>query len=187
MHDDSLDRVLGVLWDSRSYRNALNMLLGLPLGILYFTFISVGLSLSAGLVVLFIGIPLLGFVLSGCSGLGRLDARLMGVQAASWQSGLKSKVSWKAVLYLLLRFPLGIASFVVVITGFATSLALLATPFLYESVPITVGVWRVEEMHEATFLAAIGFVLAIGWLHAINALAGVSKRWARLMLPEASK
>lgn len=49
-------KVFGVLFDPRTYGAILYMLLALPLGIAYFTFVTVGLSLSVGLMILIIGV-----------------------------------------------------------------------------------------------------------------------------------
>lgn len=56
--------LFGVFLDPHTYGAVLYMLLALPLGIAYFTFVTVGLSLSIPLLVLIIGVPvLLTFVL----------------------------------------------------------------------------------------------------------------------------
>lgn len=52
----SFRKVFGVLFDPRTYGAIVYMLLALPLGIAYFTFVTVGLSLSVGLMILIIGI-----------------------------------------------------------------------------------------------------------------------------------
>src|SRR2546423_12781549 len=52
-----LARFFGVYQDPRAYTSLFYMLLTLATGIVYFTFVVTGLSLSAGLAVLIIGVP----------------------------------------------------------------------------------------------------------------------------------
>src|ERR1700729_1004339 len=69
-HASGLRRFFGVFMDVRAYTSLFYMLLSLATGILYFTFVVTGLSLSAGFAVLIIGIPFfLAFV-----GMGRVIA-----------------------------------------------------------------------------------------------------------------
>ena len=53
----ALERFFGVYLDPRSYTSLFYMLLALATGIVYFTFVVTGLSLSAGFAILIIGIP----------------------------------------------------------------------------------------------------------------------------------
>src|SRR5580658_7856914 len=53
----AVGRFFGVFMDVRAYTSLFYMLLSLATGIAYFTFVSVGLSLSAGFAILIIGIP----------------------------------------------------------------------------------------------------------------------------------
>ena len=90
------------------------------------------LSLGAGLLVTFLGVPLLAAGLAGCRGLGAWSgpgrAALLGWTWPSrsrcaladggvmaWVGAvLKSGVSWRHLLYALLHFPWAVFSFVVV-------------------------------------------------------------------------
>jgi hypothetical protein len=49
----------GVVADPQSYLNIVYLLLGLPLGIAYFVVLVTGISLGLGLVVIWVGIPVL--------------------------------------------------------------------------------------------------------------------------------
>jgi uncharacterized membrane protein len=73
-------------FEARSLREFGYVLLGLPLGILMFTFAVTMVSLGAGLLVTFLGVPVLAAALAGCRGLGSLErarARgLLGVEVA---------------------------------------------------------------------------------------------------------
>src|SRR5262249_24364488 len=53
----ALARFFGVYFDPRAYTSLFYMLLTLATGVLYFTFVVTGLSLSAGFAILVIGVP----------------------------------------------------------------------------------------------------------------------------------
>jgi hypothetical protein len=52
-----LRRFFGIFLDPRAYTSLFYMLLTLATGIIYFTFVVTGLSLSAGLAILIVGVP----------------------------------------------------------------------------------------------------------------------------------
>ena len=57
--------VVGVIVNPQSYLNIIYLLLGLPLGIAYFVFVVTGISVGSGLLVIWVGVPILAFVLLG--------------------------------------------------------------------------------------------------------------------------
>src|SRR5258705_9332556 len=60
----------------QTYANLLYLLLALPLGIIYFVFLTVGLALGYGLTVVWVGLPILALVFAGSWGLSTLERRL---------------------------------------------------------------------------------------------------------------
>ena len=62
--------------EQRTYRVLLYLLLGLPLGILYFTIVVTGLSLGIGLIVTLLGIPVLVITLLVVRGLAELEREM---------------------------------------------------------------------------------------------------------------
>ncbi len=96
---------------------------------------------------------------------------------------LANRLTWTGILYLFLKFPLGIASFVIVVVLVAFTGALLAAPF-YFSVDdgIDMGIWQVDALWEALILTITGIPLAIISLHMMNGAAFLHGRLARLML-----
>ena len=194
-----LKRLFGVVTNPQSYLNIVYLLLAFPLGTFYFVFLVTGLSLGVGLSITLLGIPLLGLVLGGSWALCRFErgaAIIMlkvDIPAGSPQpesSGLwsrvkvllKDRVTWTGMLYLLLKFPLGIASFTIVVTLIAVSLALLAAPILYIYVDINLAIWYVDTLSEAFALTLIGVALSFISLHLMNGMAYVSGRMARVLL-----
>ncbi|MBS1766129.1 MAG: sensor domain-containing protein [Acidobacteria bacterium] len=139
----------GVFKDLRAYTSLFYLLLSLATGIFFFTWAVVGLSLSMGLMVLIIGIPVLIAFLGSVRLLalaeGRLVEALLGVrmprrqppieEEKGWKSSLKRLFcdgrTWSSLLYLLLMLPLGVFFFSLMVTMLSTSLALLATPVVH--------------------------------------------------------
>jgi uncharacterized membrane protein len=138
----------GVFLDPRAYTSLFFMLLSLATGIIYFTFAVTGLSLSAGLAVLVIGIPffLLFMALTRVISLaeGRLIEAMTGERmprrpvhrgeaAGFWARVslmLKDRRTWTTLAYLILMLPLGIVYFVIAVVGVSLSLALIFSPLI---------------------------------------------------------
>ncbi len=189
----------GVIIRPRSYLNLLYLLLGLPLGTLYFTVLVTGFSLGIGLMVLaLIGIPILiglWYVVHAFMQLERAMAvGMVGVDVApvdplpAWPGGLWRHFkhfaghapTWKGTAYLLLRFPVGIATFTVAVTLVATSLGMAFAPaYTWTSDDQTWWWWTFDPFWWSFLLIPIGIVLCFVSLHLMNALATVCAKWAR--------
>jgi uncharacterized membrane protein len=138
----------GVFLDPRAYTSLFFMFLSLVTGVLYFTFAVVGLSVSAGFGVLIIGVPFFIAFMAVSRALSLAEGRL--IEAVSGQrmprrpvhqgggvgfwarvgNMLKDWRTWSTLAYFILMLPLGIAYFVIAVTGLSVSLALIATPFI---------------------------------------------------------
>lgn len=153
---DGLRGVFGVPFRLQTYRNLLYLALAFPLGLLYFVFLSVGLSLGVGLAITVVGVPILLAVLAVSTGLATVERELatllLGVEIPtatgetpdSLVGRAKRLVSdagtWKAVVYLGSKFVIGLVSFVVVTTLLVTATSLLVVPFVYDQPGVYVGV-----------------------------------------------
>ena len=144
-------------FEGRSWREFGYVLLGLPIGVLMFVYAVTMLSLGAGLLVTFLGIPVLAAGLAGCRGLGAMErarARgLLGLDVAdpeplrmkkpgvmAWMGAvLKSGTSWRTLLYALLQFPWSVFSFVVAVNFWAYGWALLTYPLWFWLFPMYGG------------------------------------------------
>ena len=188
----AMRRVFGVPFRLESYRNLAYLALAFPLGLFYFTFLVTGLALGFGLYIVVVGLPLLVAVFL-CWRLfirfERLQSRWLlnqamdGDTALPWsqtkkfwpwlKSRLASPVSWKGFAFLLLKFPLGLAAFVIVVTLGALSGALLLAPVLYTRVPFEVFDTTIASAGQAWLLAVIGLMLGLLSLHIFNGVAGV--------------
>ncbi|MFI9613259.1 sensor histidine kinase [Streptomyces sp. NPDC052023] len=144
-------------FEGRTWRELAYVLLGLPISVLMFTYAVTMVALGAGLLVTFLGIPVLAAGLAGCRGLGALErarARgLLGLDVAApeplrprkgslmgWVGAvLKSGTSWRHLLYSVLHFPWAVFSFVVAVNFWAYGWALLTYPVWYWVFPLYGG------------------------------------------------
>jgi uncharacterized membrane protein len=144
-----LRRFFGVFLDARAYTSLFYMLLSIATGIVYFTFVVTGLSLSAGLAVLVIGIPFflafIGIARVISLGEGRLLEAVTGERMprrpvhpgppAPWLTRIGEMLgdarTWTTLLYLLLMLPLGIAYFTFAVTLGALGLRLTLAPPIF--------------------------------------------------------
>ena len=147
--ESALGRFFGVAVDPRTYGALFYMLLSLATGIVYFTVVTTGVSLSLGLLILIIGIPLLVLFLALIRVLSLVEGRIVEVllgermprrplytqRGKGWLERIKEIFTdgrtWTAMLYFLLMLPLGIAYFTAAVTLLSVSLAFIAAPFGY--------------------------------------------------------
>jgi hypothetical protein len=200
-----VDPVLGVVVNPQTYLNLTYLLLALPLGLFYFIFLVTGVSLAAGLAILWIGIPLLIVVLLLSRTFANLERRLTnkllnidiaqpaydGVQGGFWQRAkatVLDALTWAEVFYLFSKFVLGIISFVVVIVLLAISLGLIATPFFWnqwgiEAWDISIpGIWTVDSFPKALAVSLFGAMLGVVSLHLTNGLAWLYGEYSKAIL-----
>ena len=207
---DGLIKFFGVAVRGQTYLNALYLLLAFPLGLFYFVFLVTGLSLGVSLVIVWVGLLLLLIVFAVWYALLVME-RQMAITLlhedippitresysgkTAWQklkAALSNPVTWKGLLFLLAKFPLGILSFVVLVTFIALSFSLLAAPLYYNWFPphITMdfgnvmwnSYWAVDTLPEALLACLAGVILTFISMHIFNGLAWVSGKFARLML-----
>jgi len=138
-------RFFGVYLDPRSYISLFYMLLALATGIVYFTIVVTGLSMSLGFAILIIGVPFflafIGITRVIALGEGRLIEAITGERMprrpvhpgppAGWWTRIGEMLAdvrtWTTLAYLLLMLPLGIVYFTVAVTGLAVSTAFIGT------------------------------------------------------------
>jgi uncharacterized membrane protein len=139
-------RFFGIFGDARAWGALLYLLFAMGFGIIYFTWAVTGLSVSAGLLVLIVGIPIFALFLLSVRGIalmeGRLVEALVGVRMPrrplfsrrdiGWWQKVKSLFSerqtWTAILYMLLQMPLGIIYFSVIVALASGSVWLIGRP-----------------------------------------------------------
>lgn len=199
-----IGRFFGVLVDARAWGALLYMLISLITGILYFTWGVTGLSLSAGLIVLIIGLPFIALFMLSVRGIGLIEGRIVEAllgprmprrpifvdSSKGWWPRLKNLFSswttWKTLLYMLLQLPLGVIYFTLVITLISIGIGLIASPILqlFSSAPLVtindnhyfLGWWAMP------LLAAGGLLVIILTMHLAKALGALHGRFAKWML-----
>ena len=142
----ALGQFFGVVVDPRTYGALFYMLLSLATGVVYFTVVTTGVSLSLGLMILIIGIPLLVLFLGLIRVLSLVEGRIVEVllgermprrplytqKGKGWLERIKEMFTdgrtWTAMLYFLLMLPLGIAYFTIAVTGLSVALSLIVAP-----------------------------------------------------------
>ncbi len=203
-------RFFGVFMDPRAYTSLFYMLLTLATGIVYFTFVVTGLSLSAGFAILIIGVPFflafIGMARVIALGEGRLLEAIAGERMprrpvhpgppAGWWTRigemLKDARTWTTLLYLLLMLPLGILYFTIAIAGLAIGLRLAVAPVIYAGLSMgwfppyaQFGVIRIDDWSTGTPdsfpVAFIEVVLGVLILTLLmHAARGIARGHARL-------
>jgi signal transduction histidine kinase len=115
-------------------------ILGFPLAVAGFVFVVTAISVSAGLAITLIGLPLLGLSVAIARHWGALHRNLarsflaVDVEApvVRRRPGILGYVTerhgWRAIAFTLIRFPLGIIDFVLAVTFFAYALGGLTYP-----------------------------------------------------------
>jgi hypothetical protein len=189
-----------VVTSPHSYLNLLYLILSLPLGIFYFSFLTSGLSLGLGTLIIGVGIFILLAVLAAARGLASLERALArafldtqieghGRIPLAWEHPLRSlketltdSGTWKGILFLLIKLPLGIVSFVLTITLTALTLSLLLTPLALSVVRVQFLAWRVSSAEAAVALLFLGLLIGVLSLHLLNAVASVWRVLARALL-----
>ncbi|MEU7043928.1 sensor domain-containing protein [Streptomyces varsoviensis] len=146
--DHRVPAVLRAPLEGRTWREFLHLLLNLPIAVVGFSYAIVMLTAGAGLLVTFVGVPVLAAGLAGCRALGAVErtrARVLlrldvaspePLRPAKGRSGptawlgalLKSGVSWRHLLYALLHLPWAMASFVTSLMLWAMGWAVFLYP-----------------------------------------------------------
>ncbi|MBQ0996972.1 MULTISPECIES: sensor histidine kinase [Streptomyces] len=197
--------VLRAPFAARTWREFGYVLLGLPISIMLFVYAVTMVSLGAGLLVTFLGVPVLAAALAGCRGfaaLERVRARALlhldvgDPEPLRTRSGgfmawvgavLKSGTSWRSVLYAVLHFPWAVFSFSVAVSLWTYGWALLTYPLWFWVFPVWAGQDGLQlfgdETHsiyldnpfEITVTALVGLVFTLATPWIIRALTTVDR------------
>ena len=191
-HRTALGRFFGVFGDSRAWTSLFYSVLALATGIVYFTVTVTGLSLSAGLAILIVGIPFfllfVGFTRVLALAEGRLVEALLGQRMprrppypskglpimTRIKEMLVDRRTWTTMLYFLLMLPLGVTYFVVAVVGVAVSLGILVAPFaswIAESGGFYIdGVYTIPEPWVALVTVPVGVLLLTIVMHLVRGI-----------------
>ncbi|MDN3351781.1 sensor domain-containing protein [Actinomadura sp. DC4] len=173
--------------ESLTWRSAAYLLLHFPLGVTYFVGLVTLLSVSAGTVVIWVGVLGLALAMILWRLAARFERRLMkaafgfeitdpyrplpagGNLFKKWRAMAVDPATWKDLLYLFLVFPLGTAEFALSVGLWSASAALVAMPltinwqdagFMY----ITLGGHQIWFDNTIATLPAIPLGIALGFV-----------------------
>lgn len=201
----------GVALDPRTYGALFYMLLSVATGTFYFTWATTGLSLSAGLMILIIGIPFFILFMASVYVIslveGRLIESLLGVRMPrrpvyrvadeGWLARVKKLFAdprtWLSLMYMVLMLPLGIVYFTLSVTLLSLSAGLIAAPVLwwlmqmdwisfYGDAQIQMGVLNPAVASPLLFIG--GVLLLFISLHVIRFIGQWHGRFAKHVLVE---
>lgn len=203
----TLARFFGVYIDSSAWGSLLYMILSLGTGIIYFTWTVTGLSVSAGLMVLIVGIFIFALFLLSVRVLalieGRLVEGLLGVRMPNrrmfsdktlgWWDRFKGLLTdgytWSAIAYMIIHLPIGIFYFTLSITLIATSLWAILLPIFQVGLNwdritgFTIGGTYYQFPDWFTFvIAIIGVLLLTATMHLARAIGRKQGALAKSML-----
>lgn len=196
-------KFFGVIADAGAWSAFLYFLLSGLTGCIFGLWAFLGATLSFISLILIIGIPVTGLFLLSIRGIalveGRIVEELLGIRMPrrplfvqrdlSW--GKKFKVliieshTWKALAYMILRFPLGLVYFFGTITLVAISLKcflyplwywVLDRPLITFSQPVYPPVWSIP------LISMAGIVMLPLILHLAKSAGKIHGRFAKFML-----
>jgi len=200
----AIGRFFGVAGDSRTYGALFYMLLSLATGIFFFTWVVTGLSLSLGLMVLIIGIPVAVLFFGSVRGLSLLEGRLVEAllgermprrptysdRSRSWLQRIGDMFTdgrtWLTLLYFVLMLPLGIVYFTIATTLLSTSIGFIWTPvaalFSSDYVGIHIDGIQMLPIWVTPLLAIIGVLLLFATLHLARGIGHLHGMMAKHLL-----
>jgi len=200
----AIRRFLGVYDDPKAWGALLYMLISMITGIVYFTWVVTGLSLSLSFAIFIFGLLFAVFFTVSLRGLALLEGRivegLLGVRMPrrstffqkdmTWFERLKTNLTdkhvWLAILYFFLQMPLGVIYFSVIITLFTLSISLMAAP-LVQSIThfplLSIGEMRYYLPSWSTPLfLLIGFLIWTVTMHLGRWIGQVHGKYAKMLL-----
>ncbi len=197
-------RFFGVFGEARAWGSLFYLILAMGTGIAYFTWAVTGLSLSAGLLVLIVGLPILALFLLSARGIalveGRLIEAVLGVRMPRrplfsrkdigwWQKFItmfKERQTWTAVVYMIMQMPLGIVYFTVFVCLIGGSVYLITNPIwqhIYDLPAFVIGhhgyyfaTWSIP------FFVIGGILLLFATMHLAKYMGKLHGMWAKVML-----
>ena len=201
-----MKELFGPLVQRRTYSGLVYLLLALPLGIEYFSALVAGVATGVSTVVVWIGIP----ILFAMAVLWRAAARferhlamtLLGADIAPlpppipaadtiWRRTkalFTESFTWRSLAWLLLRFPLGVCSFVLVVVFVSVGAAGVGAPvaLLFTD---RIELWSdtyLESPGEALAMVAVGAAVLVLAAHVINGLAALHRRGVEILLRQSA-
>ncbi|MFD4583996.1 sensor histidine kinase [Streptomyces sp. NPDC058423] len=191
----SLPPALRAPFEGRTWREFGYLLLSLPLSVVFFALALSLTAAGAGLVVTFLGIPVLAGALAMCRGFGaverararallRLDVadpapvRPRGDGALGWVGAvLKSGVSWRHLLYALVHMPWAVFAFSVSLVFWSYGWCLLTYPLWQWVLPVHAGIDGLQLYGDGTHNVYLDSPFELGVTSLIGLLFTLATPW----------
>lgn len=160
-------------------RNTAYLLLAFPLGLAHFVIVVTGFTLGISLTLVGVGIPILLLTIEISRSLVSAERHLMQTLLdvnipivthddethphflARCQAHINDPATWRGLLYLLLKLPLGLISFGLLTIWVSLSLILISAPFTYPLTMIDLGFTQVDTFTKALLCAIFGAGIAL--------------------------
>lgn len=202
----SVGDVFRVVARKRTYKHLCYLLLAIPLGVVYYTLLFLGLGIGTVLLLVAVGIPILIGTVFGsrllaaferwlANALLELDLRTPddvrsasgGGPGASIRRYLDAPSTWRGLGFLIMKAWIGVVALILLFV-LATVVDLLTSPLEYPAAvefgtvnerPIT---WTIDTLPELAVAVSLGIGLGLVFLHVVNAFAYVVGRIAVALL-----
>jgi hypothetical protein len=197
-----------VAFESQTYLNMFYLLLAFPLGLVYFVILVTGLSVGIGTIITLIGIPIIILMTLVWYWLAMFERfatiNILNIKIGKisnnalkeknvWRQLIKHLSNtgvWKSFIYLMLKFPIGIISFVLLVSLISVSLSLIISPLMYNvgldnpevKFMIYEGVNMVPNFISSLGWSIVGIILLFASLHLFNGIAYISGLLAQFLL-----
>ena len=202
----SLARFFGVLAEPKAWGAFFYMLLSFITGFVFGCWALIAGPISFCMLVFIIGIPFFGLFLLSIRGIALLEGRiveaLLGIRMPrrslfldknlSWKDMflalVKESYTWKALLYAVLQFPLGLIYSLGIVLLFATSLSFIGSPVLELIFHIPLELFGLEAFTPVwllPFVCIAGFFLLPLTFHLAKFVGKVHGKYAKSMLVRA--
>ena len=201
----AIGTLLGSVADGQTYRNVLYLLLAFPLGLAYFILVILGFSLGLGLSVLLVGFGILFGTVIALRSIAAFERTLanalLGTDIAAPKDvekrgpGLldtatayvRASSTWRSLGFVLLKFWLGVASFVLLVTFLGTAIELALLPIYPEgALNVQVFGWKAADTFQTStqrlLAVPLGIALLVVALPILNAFARVNASAAESLL-----
>ena len=199
-----MKRLVTAIVDPQTYRNIAYLLLGLPLGTIWFTVLVTGLAVGVSVTAIaLLGIPVLLGTWYASRWFADIERRLAGVLlrrpiATAPAAPVATGNLWRRLRrlsgdatrrreagFLMLRFPVGIATFTIAVVVLTAPAAVAYAPFAAHFGHDSFGTWQHgERLHDAVAggwgwsLVPAAAALFVGGVHLLNWAAESCGRWA---------
>ena len=195
--------LLSDLVSARTWLALIHHLVGLFLGCAAIFVVTFGLGFGTGMLVLFVGLPVLGLTLRLTGWFARAErarfALLLGVRIPAWPTGTRAgyrwglvprwrmfteRATWGEIGYAFLRLPVSAVSVTVSIGVWALGLTMLALPFYNHYLPSGGAEFgdTVLRGSSVTVVSAIGLAVLIAAPQLTRGLATADAAMSRRLL-----